>query len=68
MKFVCRWQLAEFVIFFAGYVVTCFAICVVIFGISLAAVSSAEMTLVCVISKLWWVFFVAFVSTREMHF
>jgi hypothetical protein len=39
MKFVCRLQLAEFVIFFAGYVVTCFAICVVIFGIPLAAVS-----------------------------
>ncbi len=53
---------------FAGYVVTCFAICVVIFGISLAAVSSAEMILVCLILKLWWLFFVAFVSTREMHF
>jgi hypothetical protein len=53
---------------FAGCVVTCFVISVVIFGISLAAVSAAEMILVCLISKLWWVFFVAFVSTRELHF
>ena len=54
---------------FAGYVVTCFVISVVIFGISLAAVSSAEMILVCVISILWGFFLLfAVVSTREMHF
>ena len=68
MKFVCGRQLAEFVIFFAGYVVICFAIGVVIFGISLAAVSAAEMILVCLTSSLWWLFFVDFVSTREMNF
>ena len=39
-----------------------------IFGISLAAVSAAEMILVCLISSLWWLFFVDFVSTREMRF
>jgi uncharacterized membrane protein len=40
----------------------------VIFGISLAAVSADEMILVCLIVKLWWLFFVDFVSTREMNF
>ncbi len=54
---------------FAGYVVACFAICVVIFGIPLAAVSAAEMILVYVISNLWiFVLLFAVVSTREMHF
>ena len=39
---------------FAGYVVTCFEIGVLIFAIPLTAVSAAEMMFVCLISKLWW--------------